>query len=113
MRYEARIKMVDKFVARLKSGEFIYKDEETNERLVSLIYSAIYSLSRINLSDWQMFLAMFKEAKIKALTPGETEQEKIKNYNDAVALVLLAFEKYIIFLRTEDETTPAGVHTTM
>jgi hypothetical protein len=99
MRYEARMRMVDKFISQLKSEEYLYKNEETTERLVCLIYNAIYSLSRINSSEWNVFLALFKDAKVHALAGTSVEREKTENYNNAVSSLLATFDKYNQYLK--------------
>ena len=103
MQHEARMRMVDRFIAQLKSEAYVYKNEETTELLISLIYNAMYSLSRINTSDWHVFLSLFKQAKATALTHTAIEREKTENYNNAVNSLLSTFEKYTEYLKTVNE----------
>lgn len=111
MRYESRIRTVEGYMAQLRSIEYSYAGEETTEKFVCLIYNVIYSLSRINAAEWAGFLAMFRNAKLKALAHSDTDSEKSENYNSAVTLLLAAFEKYILYLRSVDEplSHPASV----
>lgn len=102
MRHEARIKMVDKFITLLGSDEYIYKNEQTTELLVGLIYNAIYSLSRINASDWNVFLAMFQQSKIIALADAKSEKEKKENYIQAMDMLVSTFEQYNDLLKSAD-----------
>jgi len=106
MKYEARMRMVDKFISMLNSEEYLYKNEESTERLVALVYNAIYSLSRINTADWNIFLGLFKDAKVNALAPAALEKEKTENYNKAIALLLSTFEKYNQYLRSLNDRAP-------
>ncbi len=103
MRYESRIRTVEGYMARLRSNEYLYTGDETTEKLVCLIYNVIYSLSRVNAAEWASFLAMFRDAKFKALAHTNIDREKTENYNSAVSLLLVAFEKYILYLRSVDE----------
>ena len=103
MQQEARMRMVDRFVSQLKSETYVYKDEATTEQLVSLIYNAMYSLSRINATDWDVFLLLFKHAKVTALTQTTNEEEKTDNYNQAVNSLLSTFEKYTAYLKSANE----------
>ncbi len=88
---------------QLRSPEFVYKNDESVEQLVALIYNAIYSLSRINTSEWTAFLVLFKQAKLIALTRAKTPPEKTKNHESAIASLLVTFEKYNDFLKSADE----------
>ena len=95
--------MVDKFITQLKSEAYVYKDEESTEMLVGLIYNAMYSLSRINTSDWHEFLLLFKQAKATALNHTVIEKEKKENYYQAISSLLNTFEKYTEYLKTVNE----------
>ncbi len=99
MKQEARIKMVRRFIALLQSREYEYTGEETTERLVALIYNAMYSLSRIQEAEWNKFLLQFREAKSKALVQTTTVDEKIRNHNCSISSLLNVFEKYIQYIQ--------------
>lgn len=104
MGQEARVRMVRKFIALLESNEYVYSGEESTERLVMLIYNAMYSLSRIQTTEWHKYLILFREAKTKALAQMTTADEKVQNYKRSVSSLLNVFENYIRFIQIEAHT---------
>jgi hypothetical protein len=97
---EARLRIVRRFITLLESDEYVYVSDETTERLVILIYNAMYSLSHIQTGEWHRFLILFREAKSKALARAITVDEKVKNYDNSVSSLLNTFEKYIQYIQS-------------